>query len=211
MSRSTGRIRLAIQFMSRRENWFISSSPITLAPLRSFLSADAVHHAADWTPALLLATQSDRGLVGLRLPDPVPTPGRSRPSAGWLFAVTVLPFSSVVFPRSLRPIAALGWVKANRPAAVLYSDSLRRHASFYCREGETNSEPKTDADCDQFRRIVESGRALLSTNANLCRLSRTKVASFKRDARIHDKHRFEFIFEFGKSDRTRVETPSVND
>jgi hypothetical protein len=37
MSRSTGRIRLAIQFMSRRENWFISSSPITLATLRSFL------------------------------------------------------------------------------------------------------------------------------------------------------------------------------
>jgi hypothetical protein len=28
-------------------------------------------------------------------------------------------------------IAALGWVKANRPAAVLYSDSLRRHASLY--------------------------------------------------------------------------------
>ena len=110
-----------------------------------------------------------------------------------------------------QPIAALGWVKANRPAAVLYSDSLRRHASFYWREGETNSEPKTDADCDQFRCIVESGRAVLSSNANLCRLSRTKVASFNRDARIHDKHHFEFIFEFGKSDRTRVETPSVND
>jgi len=76
---------------------------------------------------------------------------------------------------------------------------------------ETNSEPKTDADCDQFRCIVESGRAVLSSNANLCGLSRTKVASFKRDARIHDKHHFEFIFEFGKSDRTRVETPSVND
>jgi hypothetical protein len=68
-----------------------------------------------------------------------------------------------------------------------------------------------DADCDQFRCIVESGRAVLSSNANLCGLSRTKVASFKRDARIHDKHHFEFIFEFGKSDRTRVETPSVND
>lgn len=89
------------------------------------------------------AAQSDRGWVGLRLPDPVPTPGRSRPSAGWLFAVTVLPFSSVVFPRSPRQIAALGWVKANRPAAVLYSDSLRRHASFYWRERPTPSRRPT--------------------------------------------------------------------
>lgn len=205
MSRSTGRIRLAIQFMSRRENWFISSSPITLAPLRSFLSADAVHHAADWTPALLLAAQSDRGLVGLRLPDPVPTPGRSRPSAGWLFAVTVLPFSSVVFPDCR---ARLGQGKSSSRGPLFRFIAA---ACVVLLARETSSEPKTDADCDQFRRIVESGRAVLSTNANLCGLSRTKVASLKREARIHDKHHFEFIFEFGKSDRTRVETSSVND
>src|SRR6476660_2338481 len=201
MSRSTGRIRLAIQFMSRRENWFISSSPITLAPLRSFLSADAVHHAADWTPPLLLAAQSDRGRVGLRLPDPVPTPGRSRPSAGWLFAVTVLPFSSVVFPDCR---ARLGQGKSSSRGPLF---RFMAAACVVLLARETNSEPKTDADCDQFRRIVESGRAVLSTNANLCGLSRTKVASFKLEARIHDKHHFEFIFEFGKSDRTRVETP----
>ena len=200
MSRSTGRIRLTIQFMSRRENWFISSSPITLAPLRSFLSADAVHHAADWTPALLLAAQSDRGLVGLRLPDPVPTPGRSRPSAGWLFAVTVLPFSSVVFPDCR---ARLGQGKSSSRGPLFRFIAA---ACVVLLARETSSEPKTDADCDQFRRIVESGRAVLSTNANLCGLSRTKVASLKREARIHDKHHFEFIFEFGKSDRTRVET-----
>jgi hypothetical protein len=210
MSRSTGRIRLAIQFMSRRENWFISSSPITLAPLRSFLSADAVHHAADWTPALLLAAQSDRGLVGLRLPDPVPTAGRSRPSAGWLFAVTVLPFSSVVFPRSPRPIAALGWVKANRPAAVLYSDSLRRHASFYWRERPAPSRRPTPTAINSGASSSQGALCCLPmpTSAGLAG-QKSRRSSAKQ--RIHDKHHFEFIFEFGKSDRTRVETPSVND
>jgi hypothetical protein len=100
--------------------------------------------------------------------------------------------------------------QTNRPAAILYSDSLQRHASFYWPEGETNPEPKSETECDQFRSIVESGRLVLSTNANLCGLSGTKVASFKRDARIHDKHHIEFIFEFGKSDASRVETPAGN-
>ena len=151
------------------------------------------------------AAQSDRGWVGLRLPDPVPTPGRSRPSAGWRFAVTVLPFSSVVFPDCR---ARLGQGKSSSRGPLFRFIAA---ACVVLLARETNSEPKTDADCDQFRRIVESGRAVLSTNANLCGLSRTKVASLKREARIHDKHHFEFIFEFGKSDRTRVETSSVND
>lgn len=200
MSRSTGRIRLAIQFMSRRENWFISSSPITLAPLRSFLSADAVHHAADWTPALLLAAQSDRGRVGLRLPDPVPTAGRSSPCC----------HSSVVFPRSPRPIAALGWVKANRPAAVLYSDSLRRHASFCWRERPAPSRRPTPTAINSGASSSQGALCCLPmpTSAGLAGQKSRRSSAMQR---IHDKHHFEFIFEFGKSDRTRVETPSVND
>jgi hypothetical protein len=99
------------------------------------------------------------------------------------------------------PVAALEWVKANRPDAVLYSDSLLRHADFYWREGETRSEPKSEADCEQFRKVIKTRRRVLSTSPKLRGTSGTQVASFKRDARIHDKHHLEFIFEFGKSDK----------
>ncbi len=53
------------------------------------------------------------------------------------------------------PVAGLDWVKANRPNAILYSGSLRRHGDFYWPEGETVSEPKTEAECDQFRKALE--------------------------------------------------------
>ena len=33
------------------------------------------------------------------------------------------------------PVAGLDWVKANRPDAILYSGSLRRHAAFYWPRG----------------------------------------------------------------------------
>src|SRR6478735_1667713 len=97
------------------------------------LSSDA--DASDWPPALLLAVQSDRGLVGLRLPGPVSAPGRSRRGARASF--TVLPSSLLVDGLSKIPplVAALDWVKANRPAAMLYSDSLQRHCVLLLARG----------------------------------------------------------------------------
>ena len=97
------------------------------------------------------------------------------------------------------PVAGLAWVKANRPTAILYSGSLRRHATYYWPEGETISEPKTEADCDQFRKNLASGRPVLSTNSKLCGIDGTELVEFKRDARIHDKHHIIPIFEYGKS------------
>jgi hypothetical protein len=88
------------------------------------------------------------------------------------------------------PVAGLEWVKTNRPDAILYSGSLRRHAEFYWREGKTVAEPKTEADCIEFRKALGSGRPVLSTNSQLCGIDGTKLVEFKRDARIHDKHHY---------------------
>jgi hypothetical protein len=130
-----------------------------------------------------------------------------------LIAVTVLPSFFLVggLAKVSPPVAALQWVKASRTAAILYSDSLRRHAAFYWRDGESRSEPKTEADCDRFRKSLVSGRPVLATNPELCGIAGTKVTSFKRDARIHDKHSRIPIFEFGKTAGTRVETAPAND
>ena len=97
------------------------------------------------------------------------------------------------------PVAGLDWVKANRPNAILYSGSLRRHGEFYWPEGKTVAEPKTEAECDEFRKAVASGRPVLSTNSQLCGIDGTKLVEFKRDARIHDKHHIIPIFAYCKS------------
>jgi hypothetical protein len=117
-----------------------------------------------------------------------------------LLAVTVLPSLFLVggLAKVPPPVAALDWVKSNRPAAILYSDQLRRHAAFYWREGETRSEPKSEADCDQLRRRLGAGRIVLATTPELCGIVGAQIASFKRDARIHDKHHRVTIFEFGE-------------
>jgi hypothetical protein len=99
--------------------------------------------------------------------------------------------SSTSLAKVAPPVAALEWVKTNRPDTILFSDSLLRHADVYRREGETRSEPKSEADCEQFRNVV---KRVLSTSHKLCGTSATQVASFKRDARIHDKHHLEFNF-----------------
>ena len=61
-----------------------------------------------------------------------------------LIAVTVLPSYFLVggLSKVPPPVAALDWVKANRPAAILYSDQLRRHADFYWPGGDSKAEPK---------------------------------------------------------------------
>jgi hypothetical protein len=64
--------------------------------------------------------------------------------------------------------------------------------------GEALSEPKTEAECDQFRKTLASGRPVLSTSSKVCGLEGVKRVVFKRDARVHDKHHYIPIFEFGK-------------
>lgn len=115
-------------------------------------------------------------------------------------AVTVLPSFFLVggLTRTPPPVAALDWVKSNHPAAIFYSDQLRRHAAFYWREGDTRSEPKSDKGCDQLRKDLAEGRVVLATKPELCAVSGKEVASFKRDPRIHDKHHHVTVFELAK-------------
>jgi len=107
-----------------------------------------------------------------------------------LLAVTVLPSLFLIgeLAKTPPPVSALDWVRSNHPAAILYSDQLRRHAAFYWHEGDTRSEPKSEDGCDQLRKDLEAGRVVLSTKPELCGVGGREVASFKRDARVHDKH-----------------------
>jgi hypothetical protein len=117
-----------------------------------------------------------------------------------LVAVTVVPSLFLIggLAKPPPPVAAIDWVKSNRPAAILYSDQLRRHAAFYWREHESRSEPKSEEGCAALRNSIEAGRIVLSTRPELCGVGGAEVASFQRDARIHDKHHRITIFELGK-------------
>jgi hypothetical protein len=117
-----------------------------------------------------------------------------------LLAVTVLPSFFLVgeLTRTPPPVSALDWVRSNQPAAILYSDQLRRHAAFYWREGDSRAEPQSEKGCDKLRKDFEAGRVVLSTKPELCGISGRELASFKRDARVHDKHHRITIFELGK-------------
>jgi 4-amino-4-deoxy-L-arabinose transferase-like glycosyltransferase len=116
-----------------------------------------------------------------------------------IIAVVVLPSFFLIgdLGKVPPPVAALKWVKTNRPEAILYSDQLRRHAAFYWRDGESRAEPKDAAGCDAVRRNIAADRPVLSTTPSLCGLTGVQVARFKRDARINDKHSRVTIFEFG--------------
>ena len=48
-------------------------------------------------------------------------------------------------------------------------------------------------------KTLASGRPVLSTSSKVCGIEGVKRVVFKRDTRIHDKHHFIPIFEFGKS------------
>jgi hypothetical protein len=115
-----------------------------------------------------------------------------------LLAVTVLPSFFLVggLAKVPPPVAAFEWIRANRPTAVFYSGPLKRQALFYWPEGDLREAPKTDSDCATFRSLLESGRPVLSTRNELCGIAGERVASFKRDSRIHDKHNLVFIFSY---------------
>jgi hypothetical protein len=117
-----------------------------------------------------------------------------------LLAVTVLPSFFLVgqLSKTPPPVSTFDWVRSNHPAAILYSDQLRRHADFYWREGDARAEPQDEKGCDKLRKALEAGRVVLSTKPELCGVSGREVASFKRDARVHDKHHRITVFELGK-------------
>jgi len=116
-----------------------------------------------------------------------------------LFAVDIMP--SFFLVRGLSevppPVAAINWIKSNRPAAIFYAGPLSRHATFYWPEGDARPVPKDQAECDTFRREVDLKRTLISTIPKICGLAGEKIVSFKRDRRIHSKHYLVSIFEFG--------------
>lgn len=117
-----------------------------------------------------------------------------------LLAVTVLPSFFLIgkLSRTPPPVSTLDWVRANHPAAILYSDQLRRHADFYWREGDARAEPQSEDGCGRLRKDLEAGRVVLSTKPELCGVSGREVAAFKRDARVHDKHHRITVFALGK-------------
>jgi len=115
-----------------------------------------------------------------------------------LVALTVLPAFVLVKALGETPpaIAALQWVRSSRPAAVLYSGALRRHAQYYWPEGDSRSTPRTEAQCEKVRTELGLNRAVLSTNPELCGLAGAKIASFVRDRRVNDKLWRVSVFEF---------------
>jgi hypothetical protein len=115
-----------------------------------------------------------------------------------LFAVNVVPSFSLVkgLSETPPPVAALAWVRSSGPAAILYSGELQRHATYYWPEGDVRREPRTQAECDNFRQDIATG-TVFSTIPELCRFQGRKIVSFKRDARVHDKHHLISIFAFG--------------
>jgi hypothetical protein len=118
-----------------------------------------------------------------------------------LLAVTIVP--SILLVRGLSevppPVAALAWAES-RSGSILYSTGLLRHAMVYWPKGDIRPKPETEAECADFRKGLASGRPVLSTSPGLCGVDGKESVSFKRDPRVHDKHHFVTIFEFG--DRT---------
>jgi len=65
-------------------------------------------------------------------------------------------------------------------------------------DADTRPQPETEADCAAFSKDLASGRPVLSTRSELCGTRGSKVAAFRRDRRIHDKHHQITLFAFGR-------------
>lgn len=115
-----------------------------------------------------------------------------------LFALIVVPSFFLVggLTKVPPPVAALEWIKASRPNAILYADGLQRHKLFYWPEGDVRVEPKTPAECDSFRKDFGLSRPILATASTLCGVDGKKLVTFSRDRRIHDKHHIVSMFAF---------------
>jgi hypothetical protein len=77
------------------------------------------------------------------------------------------------------PVAAIEWIKSTHPDAIIFSESLSRHLTFYWPEADARRQPKTKGDCAAFAEALASGRPVLSTLADLCGAQSSKVAPFR--------------------------------
>jgi hypothetical protein len=95
------------------------------------------------------------------------------------------------------PVAAIAWIKETHPNAIVLGESLSRHLTFYWPEADSRPQPATEAECAEFSKDLASGRPVLATRADICGAQGSKVAAFRRDRRIHDKHHQITLFAFG--------------
>jgi len=116
-----------------------------------------------------------------------------------LLALSVVPSLFLIggLAKPPPPVAAIQWIKSTHPDAIIFSESLSRHLTFYWPEADTRPQPETEAGCAAFSKDLASGRAVLSTRSELCGTRGGKVAAFRRDRRIHDKHHQITLFAFG--------------
>jgi MFS family permease len=116
-----------------------------------------------------------------------------------LLALSIVPSAFLIggLTEPPPPVAAIEWIKSTHPDAIIFSESLSRHLTFYWPEADARRQPKTEADCAAFAEALASARPVLSTRADLCGAQSSKVAAFRRDPRVHDKHHQITLFLFG--------------
>jgi hypothetical protein len=129
-------------------------------------------------------------------------PTRKVIAASALVALSAVPSLFLVGGLSTTPppVKAMQWLEGAHPNGVVYSNSLLRHAAYYWPKGDVRPQPGTnrpeDLACSAFRDALASGRPVLAAAPETCGLKGERVASFKRNRRIHNKHSRIELFRF---------------
>lgn len=152
------------------------------------------------------AVHADRGLVGVGLSRAVPASGggsrRSTCRARRRHCIAFVlsrrrtregPARSPLWTGSRRSIQPQSFIQTPCDATCCSIGPAPCVVLLARRRNEIGT--KSDADGGQFRDAIEKGHAAPTTDPRLCGLDGVKVASFRDDARIHDKHHLEFIFK----------------
>jgi hypothetical protein len=107
------------------------------------LFADAVRPAAHAAPALFPALHPDRRLGRRRYPRPVPETVIRAVAMAALLALSVVPSLFLIGGLAEPPpVAAIQWIKSTRPDAIILSESLSRHLTFYWSEAAARPRPE---------------------------------------------------------------------
>ncbi len=117
-------------------------------------------------------------------------------------ALSLVPSLSLVgsLSKNPPPVQAIDWLRTAHPDAVLYSSQLFRHAAYYWPNGVVRGQPKVDGSgCAGFLADIASSRPVVATAHELCGIKGERLALFKRDRRIHDKHARIEIYRFASS------------
>ena len=177
-------------------------------PVSSLAGASVASTFSYWTDATRVgrfpAVHADRGLVGVALSRAVPASGGSRRStcrARRRQCIAFVPSRRRTREGPARSPLWTGSRRSIQPRSFIQTpcDATRCSGPTPCvvllarRRNEIGT--KSDADRGQFRDAIEKGHAVLTTNPRLCGLDGVKVASFRGDAGIHNKHHLEFIFK----------------